>query len=101
MRNTYLALSFGLLFCLTDSYSQSGNLQQKTLIPTGGKKNIHTKWKANPFDHQVFILNQGQFDGAIPGNEKILYGAQLGKIWAYFTSHSIVYCYKEFPKKAK
>jgi gliding motility-associated-like protein len=58
------------------------------------------QWTSNPFNHQLFIENKGQFDGKIPGNEKVYYAAQLGSVMAYFTSNGIVYRYAELvPEK--
>jgi len=84
-----------ILFTNTPGYSQT--LTKKTQSAPAG--NAQIKWKTAPFNHQVFIENNGQFDGAIPGNEKILYGVQLGGVWAYFTSHGVTYRYVEMPKK--
>ncbi|HTA28092.1 MAG TPA: SprB repeat-containing protein, partial [Bacteroidia bacterium] len=102
MKKGYLA-TLCFLFLLSSSiYSQ------KSATDKGGsgtqtvknQKNYHVKWKATPFDHQVFIANKGQFDGAIPGT-KILFGAQLGNVWAYFTSSGVIYQYTELPMKGK
>jgi gliding motility-associated-like protein len=62
---------------------------------TMGTSKGQVKWATNPFDHRVFVENLGQFDGNIPGNEKILYGAQLGKVTAYFTIKGVIYRYNE------
>jgi len=59
------------------------------------KGSAQTEWTTDPFDHQVFIANQGQFDRKI--KDKVLYAAQLGSIWAYFTIDGIVYSYSEIP----
>ncbi|MGP8216491.1 MAG: hypothetical protein ACLQQ4_13065 [Bacteroidia bacterium] len=37
------------------------------------KKTYSQKWMSNPFDNNIFIENKGQFDGALPNNERILY----------------------------
>ncbi len=91
-----LVCLFSLLFS-TIGYSQTNNSQGAS-----GKngKQFKVKWSINPFKHQVFIENKGQFDGIIPGNEKVFFAAQLGKVFAYFTANGIVYGYKEFPKTA-
>jgi len=93
MGKVYFLLSFLFIFGYTQVDAQKA---------TGGttklnNKGYKVKWKATPFDHQVFIANQGQFNESIPGKEKIVYAAQLGDVWAYFTAHGIVYCYKKFP----
>jgi len=75
---------------VTDSFGQKEKPEQS-----------HSKWTTNPFDHQVFIENQGQFDGSVPGHKKILFAAQLGYIWAYFTVDKIVYSYSEQPLPEK
>jgi len=87
---------FSTIFCaVLTALHIVGYTQTKT---SKGNSSL-VKWTTDPFDHQVFILNNGQFDGAIPGNDKILYGAQLGEIWAYFTTNGLVYQYGEFPKR--
>ncbi len=94
-RKFFSPLAILLLFVYSGASSQAVNQKGK-----GNKKrNINIKWKAKAFDHQVFIPNEGQFNGAIPGADKVLYGAQLGDVWAYFTAKGIVYSYSEFPKK--
>ena len=54
-------------------------------------------WTSNPFDHQLFIENQGQFTGPENG-DKILYGAQLGNMYVFITPHGLVYKYTEHPE---
>src|ERR1700677_4258088 len=61
------------------------------------KKKVHIKWTTNPFDKQVFIENKGQFDGMIPGNEKVYYMVSFGSIQAFFTANGIVYQEKKYP----
>src|SRR5579863_9769489 len=61
-------------------------------------KDYVTKCTAKPFDHQVFIENGGQFDDAIQSQSKVLYAAQLGGVFAYFTSSGIVCKYEESVK---
>ncbi len=98
MKNGYLIAVCVLFFLSGGAYAQKpvnakGNSSSQGVK---NKKDYHVKWKTTPFDHQVFIANKGQFDGAIPGNDKILYAAQLGSVWVYFTAHGIVYQYKEW-----
>jgi len=57
---------------------------------------LQTQWTTDPFNHQVFIQNNGQFDGKAHG-QKVLYAAQLGSVWAYFTANGVVYAYSEIP----
>src|SRR6185312_13374952 len=54
------------------------------------------KWMTNPFDHQVFIENGGQFTGP-PNSDKILYGAQVGDVYVYITSHGLIYKSTQYP----
>ncbi|HTB05673.1 MAG TPA: gliding motility-associated C-terminal domain-containing protein [Bacteroidia bacterium] len=60
-------------------------------------------WTSQPFDHQLFIKNAGQFDKDINTNDKVLYGAQVGRANAYFTINGLTYKYKDIgePKKAE
>jgi|GEM_PF-791832 gliding motility-associated-like protein len=62
---------------------------------TAQQKTFTTKWSASPFDNKLFIENKGEFDGELPGNNKILFKAQVGKITMYFTPKGIVYCLHE------
>jgi VCBS repeat-containing protein len=55
-------------------------------------------WKANPFDQKIFIENLGQFDNLLKSDDKILYGATIGNIHAYFTANGLTYRYEESPK---
>jgi hypothetical protein len=55
-------------------------------------------WSVQPFDHQVFIQNAGQFDQFIKEKAVILYSAQLGDyLHAYFTTNGIIYRLIEYP----
>ena len=53
------------------------------------------KWKINPFDHNVFVENKGQFDKDINTSDKVIYEANIGKAKAYFTSNGVIYRYDE------
>lgn len=74
---------------------------QTTISP--GQTNKETasktkvKWSSNPFDHQVFIENKGQFQGP-PDGDKILYGAQVGNVYLFITPHGLIYKYTERPE---
>ncbi len=57
------------------------------------------KWTTKPFDHKVFIENKGQFTAPLQHNDRILYGAQIGKVFAFITDHGIIYNYTELPKR--
>ncbi len=58
-------------------------------------------WKVQPFDHKVFIENQGQFDKLVNDNSKVIFAAQIGdNLFAYFTTNGIVYRNVEYPKYA-
>jgi hypothetical protein len=103
MKNIITLLSVFFVLLSTTDYAQTisakGNNSGGATVKN--EKGFHVKWKTIPFDHQVFIANEGQFDGAIPGNEKVLYGAQLGNVWAYFTARGVVYSYMEIPKNGE
>ena len=88
------------LVSFAQSFSGQGNNAGGNTYTKNGKK-FQVKWTTNPFDNHVFIANNGQFDGRIKSDEKILYGAHLGKIDVYFTPHKIVYRYnKNYLKKS-
>jgi gliding motility-associated-like protein len=57
-----------------------------------------TKWTVSPYDHSVFIQNNGQFDDKIQSRDKVIYAAQLGDDYAFFTAKGLVYRYDEYPK---
>ncbi len=59
------------------------------------------KWTAEPFDHKLFIKNAGQFNKDINTNDKVIYGAQVGRANAYFTNNGLIYKYKKLsePKR--
>ena len=58
-----------------------------------------TNWSVNPFDHQLFVENLGQFDSELLSRQgKAQFMAQLGNVKAYFTAEGLVYRYDEFPK---
>ncbi len=78
-----------LLLGAASAYSQTVNKKGNNAI----------KWKAEPFNHQVFIENNGQFDGKINSADKILYGIQLGKVNVYFTRNKVIYRYDEITLK--
>src|SRR5581483_817806 len=48
-------------------------------------------WKTDPFDHKVFIENQGQFNNDLPNNANVLFEASFGKIKACFTTTGLTY----------
>src|SRR6201998_853421 len=52
-------------------------------------------WSVNPFDHQVFVENRGQFDKVLTTNDHILFYAMVGGAKLYFTPQGIVYEYDE------
>jgi|GEM_PF-980490 len=58
-----------------------------------------TNWSTNPFNHKLFIENKGQFDAYARKDDKILYGALLGKVFAFITNHGLVYEYTEYPER--
>src|SRR6185312_7015228 len=56
------------------------------------------KWGTNPFDRQLFIENQGQFDSYAPDGEKVIFAAELGEYKMLFTANKVIYYYSEAPK---
>src|SRR6185312_12274152 len=64
----------------------------KSTTTTAAKIN----WTSNPFDHQVFIENEGQFT-ALPSSDKILYGALVGNVYMFITPQGLIYKYTENP----
>ncbi|HWY97662.1 MAG TPA: hypothetical protein VNY36_01140, partial [Bacteroidia bacterium] len=96
---------------------QNENIQKNDVLPepewtknnkqgqggSQGKPNLTKRWAVSPFDHKVFIENQGQFDGQIKGSQKVLYQAMLGAVKAYFTPQGVVYSFDEvyLPKRKK
>ncbi|HWY98491.1 MAG TPA: hypothetical protein VNY36_05335, partial [Bacteroidia bacterium] len=56
------------------------------------------KWTRDPFDHQVFIENKGQYDTDVNGAGKVLYQVMLGGVKAYFTASGVYYKYVEGDK---
>jgi hypothetical protein len=57
--------------------------------------NYKVNWKVNPFDQQTFITNRGQFDTLLKSTAKVLYGAELGDVKAFFTADGFTYYYNE------
>src|ERR1700722_1519980 len=69
---------------------------------TKGGPGYKTKWTVDPFDHQVFIENKGQFTAGITNLDKIIYGAQVGDVYTFITnSGGIIYKYTEYPEMVK
>jgi gliding motility-associated-like protein len=97
MRNFTTFVTIFLLLVCTVCYPQTKNGKASHSGPENKNKNYKEKWKTAPFDHDLFIENNGQFDGMFPAGEKVLFAAQLGKVMAYFTGHGIIYQLKEFP----
>ncbi len=92
---------FLILITLLNSY-QRANAQSAASKNSGEGKSgpgYTTNWTVNPFDHQVFIENKGQFTADLQKGEKILYGAQLGDVYAFITNTGgIIYKYTERPE---
>lgn len=65
----------------------------------GQKITSSTAWSKNPFDHNLFIENLGQFENAWPKPEAIKFQVKLGDVTANFTPTGILYRYTEFPAK--
>jgi len=100
-KGTLVSIFFLLLFSIEYAQTPTNKGSNPGGTTVNKNENFQVKWKTDPFDHQVFIENKGQFDRILPGNEKVLYGVQLGHVWAYFTLHGIIYCYSERPKRAE
>ncbi|HTB31948.1 MAG TPA: PKD domain-containing protein [Bacteroidia bacterium] len=88
----YLLSIFSILFVVITCTAQSGS-NGTNQVPQVGKIN----WSVDPFEHAVFVENNGQFDDVIPG-EKIFFEAKLGPVIAYFTARGIVYKHVEYEK---
>ncbi len=50
-------------------------------------------WSINPFDHQVFVENRGQFNNVLKSNAPVLFYAMVGGAKLYFTPKGVVYEY--------
>ncbi len=76
-------------------------LQAQSSLPKPNGKGLgaksKVKWTSNPFDHQVFIENGGQFTGPENG-DKILYGAQVGDLFVFITPHGLIYKFTQHPE---
>src|SRR6185312_15369360 len=97
MKKKYLFFCVVFIFLLTGFAPLMG---QKGIVTSSGKKETPVgkiKWMANPFDHQVFIENGGQFNGP-SNNDKVLYGAQVGDVYVFITPHGLIYKYTELPR---
>jgi len=76
----------------------SGNVfAQNTPQKEQGRQTSHPKlkWQINPIDHNLFVKNEGQFDGEAGDNEKVFYQASLGDAKAYFTAKGVIYKYNK------
>ena len=94
----FLTCAF-ILLVSSAGYSQSlAKNSSNTIKGAAGtnEKSFKANWETNPFDHQVFIENKGQFDEVIPG-QKVLYTVNLGDIQAFFTATGIVYRITTYP----
>src|SRR5580698_7075251 len=92
--NYYCLTCFALL-----SFSRLINAQVTVSNSSGGnsRAGYKTNWTVNPFDYKIFVENKGQFSADIQNGDKILYGAQMGDIYAFITNKGIIYRYTEFP----
>ncbi len=66
---------------------QSNNTSAKA----GATNSLAKKWSVNPFDHQLFIPNNGQFDKELNNGDKAVFSAIAGKTKIYFTAKGVVY----------
>jgi len=91
---TVLFFLLTLIASSISSYAQ----QSKAGGAAIGNSAFNVNWTKEPFDHKLFIENNGQFDGDAPNGSKILFKACLGKVDAYFTPNGLIYRYAELPK---
>lgn len=70
---------------ITDNSGCTSSISVTILPPAPTSSN----WTTNPFDHKVFIQNLGQFHQV--ATDSILYGAQLGASFVYFTKNKFIY----------
>jgi gliding motility-associated-like protein len=97
-----------LMLCIVaavTSNAQQARHTNKTAISSVANSNSDSKykslWTAEPFDHKLFIKNAGQFDNIPNVEERIMFGAQVGRANAYFIARGVIYNYKNVgqPKK--
>ncbi|MBL7891972.1 MAG: hypothetical protein JNL63_05040, partial [Bacteroidia bacterium] len=90
----FTSLFISHVWCQVIYQPQASGLATKT-SPNGYKE----KWSTNPVDEKIFIENNGQFDGLLPGHKKVLFSARLGiNTDAFFTTEGITYRYIELSK---
>jgi len=97
MKKIITILSVFFLLSGTEGYSQTASTKGTDSGKTQ-KQQMSIKWTTNPFDNQVFIENKGQFDGVIPGAQKVYYVVRMGDIQAFFTANGIIYQLKKYPQ---
>lgn len=83
---TYSILA--VIFCFTIS-NISAQIAKKQPHPAA--QSLSSNWSTNPFDHQLFVVNQGQFDKDLNTREKVAFYTMLGKTKIYFTARGLVY----------
>src|ERR1700739_1351319 len=88
----YFVLITGLLL---GGNSKGQNAAQKRTNTLGTNT---LKWQGNPLDHQIFVQNNGQFDGEANTTDKILFQASIGDAKAYFTAKGVIYSYDQSNK---
>jgi hypothetical protein len=81
------------LFCFLVCYAAAGFSQANS------GQSIQPLWKLNPFDHKLFIENQGQFNQDLPNESNVLFQASFGDIKAYFTAKGLTYKYDKAESK--
>ncbi len=85
------SLFFLFFFVASRCFSQNGVSNQ-----------IQLNWSVrNPFEHNVFIENKGQFteEEKTSVGDSILFYSRKGKLFLYFTKHSIVFRYDSIYKE--
>lgn len=69
--------------------------------PQPQDKKYKIKWTADPFDHQLFVENKGQFDTDTYSKDKIFFYASIGDVKMYFTNNGVIYKYIEAKKNVE
>ncbi|MBI2270127.1 MAG: SprB repeat-containing protein [Bacteroidetes bacterium] len=97
----YILALIASLFISHGSCQVIDNPHASGLATNASSNGYKVKWNVNPFDQKIFIENQGQFDVVLPNKGKVLFGAELGQIKAFFTANGLTYRYDEYPESKK
>src|SRR6185312_740480 len=77
----------------------NNSVAQNETKPAAGESKL--LWSSEPFDHKLFIENNGQFNENNNTNDNIIYGAQVGRAFVYFTGKGVIYRYQDIGKPRK